>query len=47
MKRTTLWLTVQQQAALAKASKASGLGVSELIRRAIDEYISKVTKGAK
>jgi hypothetical protein len=47
VKRSTIWLTVQQQAALAKASKASGLGVSELIRRAIDEYISKMTKGAK
>jgi hypothetical protein len=41
VKRTTLWLTVQQAAALAKISKASGLGISELIRRAIDEFIEK------
>jgi hypothetical protein len=44
MKRTTLWLTVQQATALAAVSKKTGLGISELIRRAIDDYVAKVTK---
>jgi len=40
MKRTTLWLTKQQAQQLAKLSKKTGIGISELIRRAIDALLA-------
>jgi predicted DNA-binding protein len=42
MKRTTLWLTEAQIERLVKLSKKTGLGISELIRRFIDEAIARM-----
>lgn len=39
MKRTNLYLSVVQLAKLDKLSRKTGLSVSELMRRAIDEYL--------
>jgi len=39
MKRTTIWLTDSQVAALAKLSKKTGMKQAELIRRYIDAGI--------
>jgi hypothetical protein len=36
MKRTTIWLTDSQVAALAKLSKKTGMKQAELIRRFVD-----------
>jgi Ribbon-helix-helix domain len=41
MKRTTIWLTGFQVAALAKISKKTGIKQSELIRRFIDAGLRK------
>jgi hypothetical protein len=41
MKRTTVWMTPGQVAKLKKASKDTGLKVAELLRRYIDEGLSK------
>lgn len=41
MKRIDMYLTKPQIVALSKISKKTGLSVSELIRRAIDNYIKK------
>lgn len=41
MKRKDIYLTQQQIKALARLSKKNGLSVSEIIRRAIDEYLEK------
>jgi hypothetical protein len=41
MKRTTVWLTEQQIAKLNKLSKHTGLPVAELIRRFIDDGMTK------
>jgi hypothetical protein len=40
MKRTTVWMTTAQVAKIKKASKDTGLKVSELLRRYIDEGLS-------
>jgi hypothetical protein len=40
MKRTTVWLRPEQLAALAKRSEETGAPVAELIRRAVDAYIT-------
>ena len=39
MKRTTIFLSQEQQEKLAKLSAKTGAPVSELIRRAIDRYL--------
>lgn len=39
MKRRHLMLTESEEAALVALSEKTGLKVSELIRRAIDEYV--------
>jgi predicted DNA-binding protein len=44
MKRTTIWLTDSQVAALAKLSKKTGTKQAELIRRFIDKGIERRTK---
>ena len=41
MKRTTVWLADAQVKKLAELSKRTGLKVAELIRRYIDEGLSK------
>jgi hypothetical protein len=41
MKRTTIWLTATQVKGLADLSKRTGLVAAELIRRFIDEGLSK------
>jgi len=41
MHRTNIYLAVKQLAALRRLSKASGLSVAELIRRAIDEFLER------
>jgi hypothetical protein len=41
MRRTTVWLTKQQIAELAKLSKRTGIKVAELIRRFIDEGLKR------
>jgi hypothetical protein len=41
MKRTTIWLTDPQVAALLRISKKTGLKQAELIRRFIDAGIAK------
>ena len=46
MHRTNLFLTEQQIAALKAMAKKTGLSYSELIRRAIDEYLKRHRKGA-
>jgi hypothetical protein len=44
MHRVNFHLTVQQQAALKKLSKATGLTVAELIRRAVDAHLKREAK---
>jgi Ribbon-helix-helix domain len=44
MKRTTVWLTKQQANKLKKQSRKTGVGVPELIRRAIDASKSAAAK---
>jgi hypothetical protein len=44
MKRTTIWLTDQQRTKLKAASKRTGLAISDLIRRFIDEGLKKLGK---
>jgi hypothetical protein len=41
MKRTTVWMTPQQIAKLTGMSKRTGIKTAELIRRFIDEGLSK------
>jgi Ribbon-helix-helix domain len=41
MKRTTIWLTPMQISKLNSASKTTGIKVAELIRRFVDEGLSK------
>jgi len=41
MKRTNISLRENQHKALAQLSEKTGAPVSELIRRAIDEYLKK------
>ncbi len=41
MKRTTVWMSEAQVKKLRELSKRTGLKVSELIRRFIDEGLSK------
>jgi hypothetical protein len=41
MKRTTLWLTEAQIEKLNQISRRTGLGISELIRRFVDEALAK------
>jgi hypothetical protein len=41
MKRTTVWLTDPQVAALEKLAKKTGLKQAELIRRFIDAGLAK------
>jgi predicted DNA-binding protein len=45
MKRTNLYLSVVQLAKLDKLSRKTGLSVSELMRRAIDQYLE--SEGAR
>lgn len=44
MQRVNFYLTEQQVTALTELSESSGLSVSELIRRAIDAFLSKSEK---
>ena len=44
MKRTTVYLTDAQASGLQKESERTELKVSEMIRRAIDEYLEKQRK---
>ena len=46
MQRTNLFLTEKQIAALKAVAKKTGLTYSELIRRAIDEYLKRHSKDA-
>jgi predicted DNA-binding protein len=41
MERFALFLPKELKARLAKLAKRTGLGLSDLIRRAIDEYLTK------
>ena len=41
MKRTTIWLTEQERTKLKALSKRTGIQIAELIRRFIDEGLSK------
>lgn len=41
MKRTTIWLSVQQVRELTKLAKKTGIKQAELIRRFIDAGIAK------
>ena len=41
MKRTSIWLTEPQLKQFKKLSEKTGAPVSELIRRALDEYLKK------
>jgi ribbon-helix-helix CopG family protein len=45
MIRTTVWLSEQQVAALRKMARKTGLKAAELLRRAVDEFISKERTG--
>lgn len=44
MKRTTVWLSDKQVEKLAKLAKQTGINMSELIRRFIDEGLKKETR---
>jgi metal-responsive CopG/Arc/MetJ family transcriptional regulator len=44
MKRKSIWLTEQQIAELERLAKGTGLKPSEIIRRAIDNYLEEQTK---
>jgi hypothetical protein len=44
MHRVNFHLTDKQRVALKKMSKAGGLTVAELIRRAVDAYVKKQAK---
>ncbi len=44
MKRTNIYATEQQLAKIKQLAKETGLVMSEIIRRAIDEYLAKMTK---
>jgi hypothetical protein len=41
MKRTTIWLTDQQRSKLKALSRRTGIQIAEMIRRYIDEGLSK------
>jgi len=41
MRRTNIYLTDTQQAALKRLSNTTGLRMAELIRRAIDAYLKR------
>jgi hypothetical protein len=41
MKRTTVWLTDQQRAQLARIEKRTGIHRAELIRRFLDAALKK------
>jgi hypothetical protein len=41
MKRTTIWLTDQQRSKLKLVAKRTGIQISELVRRFIDEGLKK------
>lgn len=43
MERVNLFMPLRMLRALRKESKRSGLSLSEVIRRAVDEYLGKVT----
>lgn len=47
MKRTNLFVTERQHSHLSRASKSHGVTVSELVRRAIDRYISPQEDGIR
>lgn len=44
MERISLFLTEKQIERLKRLSEESGLPVAELIRRAVDEYLDKVSQ---
>jgi hypothetical protein len=44
MKATNICLTPQQIKALKKLAETSGLSVSDLVRRAVDEYLREEKK---
>jgi len=44
VKRTTIWLTTQQDKELKIVSKRRGTKIAEIIRRALDEYLGKELK---
>ena len=41
MKRTNFYMSVVQLSKLDKLSRKTGLSVSELVRRAIDQYLER------
>ena len=45
VKRSSIFLTFSQRRQLAKRSEESGAPVSEIIRRAIDEYLAPQRSG--
>ena len=47
MVRTQIYLTEEEHSAIARISKASGQGKSEIICGAIDEFISRKDAGAQ
>lgn len=47
MERVNYYLTDYQIAELKKLSKEKDMTVSELIRRAVDEYLKRSAKGSK
>lgn len=44
MKKTTIFITLQQIEKLAKITTNTGIKFSELVRRAIDDLIEKYAK---
>jgi hypothetical protein len=44
MKRTNIYLTERQLAALRAKAGESGLSVAEHVRRAVDEYLARKKK---
>lgn len=47
MKRRTLHLSPEQHEQLAKRSQETGAPVAEIIRRAIDRYLTPMPRGAR
>ncbi|MBI1927155.1 CopG family transcriptional regulator [Candidatus Poribacteria bacterium] len=44
MKRTNIYLTDKQHEALSKIAKEEGTKLSELVRRAVDEYLARLKR---
>lgn len=47
MKRTNIYLTDKQHSQLVNIVKSDGIKLSEIIRRAIDEYLERIRRRSR